>query len=553
MKYLKSYKLFEEKTYEFGCVMVDVPVKNWNEITQFIDSDDVYTVSGNDTYGIQDRPHLTLLYGTHKEVESKQVESLLKGTKPFSIDIDGVDIFENEDYDVVKFNIKKSDILQSMFDKLSSLPNSNKFKDYKPHITIAYVKKGTGKKYIKPDYKWKVDNIDEITYSMVDGNEYKFSLNSLNESFEYISKDGQVLKYDSEWKMANSELRYMIESDLNEILLEISDLGYSHHISGFLKGHQPHVWVCSKKDGKRGPINFDEIEDTLLRVEDYLKINGFETKREVLNEGRRLEQLYIYFDLRKEEPIKENKMWYKTIPQILNWLEEKSKINWILIDTETTGLGGPKKEQLTQVSGMVIDYDFNSNTFKEVSTFDEKIKLTDETKSKYNNPGDKTKWVLGFNHYGSGSYKYKLESEVLDNFFNWIENYTPSLLVAQNAQFDMEMLSMRSNFKIKDEVFDTKMLIQLYFLPLIQKLSETDSKYKEMVNFIGTSPRDAGLISSSMSKIGPALGVNMSGYHDALTDIKIMMGMFMNIVDILKNNKNVDISKYQIERIKVLR
>ncbi len=73
MKYLKSYKLFEEKTYEFGCVMVDVPVKNWNEITQFIDSDDVYTVSGNDTYGIQDRPHLTLLYGTHKEVESKQV------------------------------------------------------------------------------------------------------------------------------------------------------------------------------------------------------------------------------------------------------------------------------------------------------------------------------------------------------------------------------------------------------------------------------------------------------------------------------------------------
>jgi DNA polymerase III epsilon subunit-like protein len=451
MKYLKSYKLFEEKTYEFGCVMVDVPVKNWNEITQFIDSDDVYTVSGNDTYGIQDRPHLTLLYGTHKEVESKQVESLLKGIKPFSIEIDGVDIFENEDYDVVKFNIKKSDILQSMFDKLSSLPNSNKFKDYKPHITIAYVKKGTGKKYIKPDYKWKVDNIDEITYSMVDGNEYKFSLNSLNESFEYTSKDGQFLKYDSEWK------------------------------------------------------------------------------------------------------INENKMWYKTIPQILNWLEEKSKLPFICVDVETTGLGGPKKEQLTQVSGMVIYYDFNSNTFKEVSTFDEKIKLTPEIKTRFKQPDGGNRKVLSFNHYGSGNYKYKLESEVLDNFFNWIENYSPSLLVAQNAQFDMEMLSMRSNFKIKDEVFDTKMLIQLYFLPLIQKLAETDSKYKEMVNFIGTSPRDAGLISSSMSKIGPALGVNMSGYHDALTDIKIMMGMFMNIVDILKDNKNVDISKYQIERIKVLR
>ncbi len=180
MKYLKSYKLFEEKNYEFGCVMIDVPVKNWNEITQFIDNDDIYTVSGNNTYGVQDKPHLTLLYGTHKEVESKQVESLLKDIKPFSIDIDGVDIFENEDYDVVKFNIKKSDILQSMFDKLSSLPNSNSFKDYKPHITIAYVKKGTGKKYIKPDYKWRVDDIDEITYSMTNGEEFKISLDNYN-------------------------------------------------------------------------------------------------------------------------------------------------------------------------------------------------------------------------------------------------------------------------------------------------------------------------------------------------------------------------------------
>jgi hypothetical protein len=75
--------------------------------------------------------------------------------------------------------------------------------------------------------------------------------------------------------------------------------------------------------------------------------------------------------------------------------------------------------------------------------------------------------------------------------------------VAQNAGFDMNMLSGRSDRKIVDEVFDTKMLIQLYYLPLLQKLAETDKKYKELINFIGTSTRDNGLISSSMSKIGP--------------------------------------------------
>ena len=41
--------------------------------------------------------------------------------------------------------------------------------------------------------------------------------------------------------------------------------------------------------------------------------------------------------------VNENKMWYKTIPQILDWLESKSKMPWVFLDTETTGLGGPEK------------------------------------------------------------------------------------------------------------------------------------------------------------------------------------------------------------------
>jgi hypothetical protein len=117
----------------------------------------------------------------------------------------------------------------------------------------------------------------------------------------------------------------------------------------------------------------------------------------------------------------------------------------------------------------------------------------------------------------------------------------------------MAMLSGRYGHKITSEVFDTKMLIQLYFLPLLQTLAETDSKYKEMIDFIGTSTRDNGLISSSMSKIGPVLGVNMMGYHDAITDCRITIQMYQKIIEMLKQNQDVDIMKYQIERIKTLR
>jgi DNA polymerase III alpha subunit (gram-positive type) len=253
------------------------------------------------------------------------------------------------------------------------------------------------------------------------------------------------------------------------------------------------------------------------------------------------------------EQLNENKMWYKTIPGILEWIELKSNKNWIFADVETTGLGGPKKQQITQVSAIATQYDFNTNTFKELGEYDQKVKLNTDTKARYETPGDDSRKILSFNHYGDGQYTYRDEREIVDEFFNWVDQYTPFLLVAQNAGFDMSMLSGRFGHKLNNEVFDTKMLIQLYYLPLIQKLAETDTKYQELINFIGTSARDNGLISSSLSKIGPALGLNMSGYHDALTDVKITIEMFKRIVDFLKENQSVDIMKYQSDRIKVIR
>ena len=255
----------------------------------------------------------------------------------------------------------------------------------------------------------------------------------------------------------------------------------------------------------------------------------------------------------KYNQLNENKMWYKTIPEILDWLDSKSEMTWLWLDTETTGLKGPKNEQLTQVSAIATDYNYSSNSFNELESYDEKIKLTADIKARYAKPGDDSRKILGFNHYGSGDYKYKDENVIVEDFFEWMEKYSPCFVIAQNASFDMNMLAGRSGRKIQYEVFDTKMLIQLYYLPLLQKLAEDDNKYSDMVNFIGTSNRDNGLISSSMAKIGPALGLNMSGYHDALTDCRITIQMYQKIVDFLKENKNIDISKYQLDRINVIR
>lgn len=173
---IKNYIQFikESSGYEYGCVMVEVPVSNWGEITSFIDPEDVYT-GGDDSHGIQELPHVTILYGLHKEVTPEMVKSVFEEfTESINIEVNGVDIFENKDYDVVKFNVNPDGALQELHDKLSEFPNSNEYSDYKPHITIAYVNKGMGKKYVKPEYKYTVKNVDKITYSLTNGEKINF-------------------------------------------------------------------------------------------------------------------------------------------------------------------------------------------------------------------------------------------------------------------------------------------------------------------------------------------------------------------------------------------
>ena len=113
---IKSYIQFikESSGYQYGCVMVEVPVSNWDEITSYINPEDVYT-GGDDTHGIQENPHVTILYGLHKEVTPEMVKSVFEGfTKDINIEVNGIDIFENNDYDVVKFNVNPDGALQEL-------------------------------------------------------------------------------------------------------------------------------------------------------------------------------------------------------------------------------------------------------------------------------------------------------------------------------------------------------------------------------------------------------------------------------------------------------
>jgi 2'-5' RNA ligase len=177
---MKKYKQFlkESQTrYEYGCVMVDYNFANWSDLLDSIQQEDIYKVEGKN-YGIQPRPHLTLLYGIHDTVTDEQIQSCFQDATEddFKVEISGISLFENLEFDVVKLEVNKTPKLEEIYKNLSEFPNSNQFPDYKPHITIAYVKKGLGQKYVDPNYKYQIKNISKIVYVRPDKSEYNIQL-----------------------------------------------------------------------------------------------------------------------------------------------------------------------------------------------------------------------------------------------------------------------------------------------------------------------------------------------------------------------------------------
>ena len=137
---------------DFGCLMARVNVPVWDKLVRkLVNENDLYIDPTDDSYGYEDEPHATVLYGFHDNTDiQKVIVKVCEFPEPIELFINDISIFEGKDkpYDVVKFGCssdsltKLNKIMRDNFDYTSSFP------DYKVHITMAYVKRGMGQKYV---------------------------------------------------------------------------------------------------------------------------------------------------------------------------------------------------------------------------------------------------------------------------------------------------------------------------------------------------------------------------------------------------------------------
>ncbi len=150
---------------DVSCVMAPLDIGT-KPIQDQIADNDIYKPD-DQGYGREEHPHVTVLYGLITENFDAVKDLLLHFGQPWIEFDDKTSIFEPEgnDYDVVKVDVissgleKMNDALWKDFEVKTDHP------DYKPHLTIAYVKKGTGKKYDGLPVKLKKMRVTELEFS----------------------------------------------------------------------------------------------------------------------------------------------------------------------------------------------------------------------------------------------------------------------------------------------------------------------------------------------------------------------------------------------------
>jgi len=168
-------------TYKYSCAMLPLSdstsaiLKYWAK--KMIPEECLYINTDEGIDGYEFTPHVTVKYGLNDD-KPESLSELCKGCGLINIEFGKVDKFDtNPEFDVIKVNVE-SEQLRILNDKITdSMDHDEKWNSYKPHATLAYVKKGECEELVKSGFFTKLnDVIDQICFSSKTGTEYYIDL-----------------------------------------------------------------------------------------------------------------------------------------------------------------------------------------------------------------------------------------------------------------------------------------------------------------------------------------------------------------------------------------
>jgi len=136
-----------------------------------IADEDLYEDPNDPSFGREDNPHITVKYGLHT-TDPAEVRKVMQGQGPIAVTAGKVSVFKGDQYDVVKIDVDSPDLHKLNKKIADSVKHTDTHPEYKPHITLAYVKPGLGAKYAgAATLEGKEITFDKLIFSGKDGKE----------------------------------------------------------------------------------------------------------------------------------------------------------------------------------------------------------------------------------------------------------------------------------------------------------------------------------------------------------------------------------------------
>lgn len=159
--------------------------------------------------GREDEPHVTIRYGLTTE-DPESVRSIFADAGPVKLKLGAVSYFPaaetGKDYDVLKVDVESAG-LRRLNRELASVPHEDKFPDYRPHATIAYVKPGLGAKYAKKFGRINQEaTVHEAVFSDCNHSQTRFPLGRPALEFSWTPYEGT--HGGKGWVSDTGEVRY---------------------------------------------------------------------------------------------------------------------------------------------------------------------------------------------------------------------------------------------------------------------------------------------------------------------------------------------------------
>ena len=175
-----------EENLNTGCIMLSVPMMK--QVVDRMHNDLEIILIGHgyrrdEDFEFDKYVHITVAFGININTDINLIKEIVRN-RPSYFQITELSLFENDNFDIIKFDVMSSDLRILNHIIKSKMEVKSIYNEYHPHLTVAYVPKGMGRELIERLNKLLYEEMNFSFEPLTHSNEYTYSTSMEGERIE---------------------------------------------------------------------------------------------------------------------------------------------------------------------------------------------------------------------------------------------------------------------------------------------------------------------------------------------------------------------------------